>query len=780
MEVAVDTTLTDLTCTACGSHFSLVNQTDSTHSAPPLSELGRFELIERLGVGGFGSVWKARDKELDRTVAIKIPRAGGMTAKEQEKFFREARAAAQLRHPNIVSVHEVGRDGDSIYIVSDFVRGVTLGDWLTGQQLTGREAAELCAKIADGLHHAHEQGVVHRDLKPGNIIIDGDGQPHLMDFGLARREVGEVTVTMDGQVLGTPAYMSPEQARGEAHTADRRTDVYSMGVILFQLLTGERPFRGNARMLIHQVLHDEPRNPRSLNDRVSRDLDTICMKCLQKEPTKRYQQADELAADLRRFLKGQPILARPVSHPERFWRWCRRNPLVASLVATAAALLALIAVVGVAGYLNTKSALEQADANYHVALNAVDEMLNVVGTDSLANVPQMEAARSKLLRKALEFYEGLLEQKPTDIGTRHAIARAYHRVADIHRMLGKQSEAEHAYRRAVEALQALADQFPREPEYVHHLGITYDYFGELLRATERVKEAEDAYRSALAIQEDLVQRADNQEYRQELARTHNNLGILLMNTGRTDEAENSLGKAREMLDTLAEDYPETIDYQQELARTNVNLGILFKKTNRPAQAEQSYRRAVELAESVVQREPDVHDYRYKLAVCLVDLGNLLRDPLAKPKDSESHVKKAVALLSKLTDEYPLIPLYKKELANAYNSLAAVYALPPADLRAARDNWAKARDVSEQLVEDYPENSEYRSLLGVILGCHAWLATEQNEHQQARLLVEQAIALQMSALASNPHSPDYRKRLAEHEKFLKELNAQLEPTEATVK
>ncbi|HEX2474208.1 MAG TPA: serine/threonine-protein kinase, partial [Lacipirellulaceae bacterium] len=154
MPVAVDTALTDLTCSACGSHFSLVDQSQATRMAPPLSKMGRFELIERLGVGGFGSVWKARDKELDRTVALKIPRHGAMTAEEQEKFFREARAAAQLQHPNIVSVHEVGRDGENVYIVSDFVRGVTLGDWLTGQQLTNREAAELCARVADALHHA--------------------------------------------------------------------------------------------------------------------------------------------------------------------------------------------------------------------------------------------------------------------------------------------------------------------------------------------------------------------------------------------------------------------------------------------------------------------------------------------------------------------------------------------------------------------------------------------------------------------------------------------------
>jgi WD40 repeat protein/tRNA A-37 threonylcarbamoyl transferase component Bud32 len=344
--VAVDTSLTDLTCSSCGSHFSLVDQGQATRMAPSLTRMGRFDLIERIGVGGFGSVWKARDKELDRTVAIKIPRQGAMTAEEQEKFFREARAAAQLRHPRIVSVHEVGRDGDSVYIVSDFVRGVTLGDWLTGQQLTSREAAELCAKIADALHHAHEQGVIHRDLKPANIMMDYDGEPHLMDFGLARREAGEVTMTTDGQVLGTPAYMSPEQAEGEAHRADRRSDVYSIGVILFQLLTGELPFRGNARMLIKQVVHDDPPSPRKLNANISKDLETITLKCLEKDPNRRFGTAQELSQELNRFLAGEPIQSRPITRAARVWRWCRRRPVTAALGATVAALISFVAVAG--------------------------------------------------------------------------------------------------------------------------------------------------------------------------------------------------------------------------------------------------------------------------------------------------------------------------------------------------------------------------------------------------------------------------------------------------
>jgi eukaryotic-like serine/threonine-protein kinase len=311
------------------------------------AQFGDYDLIEEIGRGGQGVVYRARQKSLNRTVALKVIGLGQWSsAPHLRRFRRDAEAAASLEHPQIVPIYEIGESDGSCYFSMKFVEGGQLDQVLKRELMAPRQAAELLVKIARTVHFAHERGILHRDIKPGNILVDRHGEPHLTDFGLARLVEQDSTVTNSFDVLGTPSYMSPEQAAGQAKAMTAAADVYSLGAVFYQMLTGQPPFAGGTTYeTIRLVMETEPRNPRLWNPKVDVDLATICLKCLEKEPAKRYRTAEALAHDLERWLRHEPILARRTGVFVRGKKWLQRNPTTAIAAVSLAALLVAVGVI---------------------------------------------------------------------------------------------------------------------------------------------------------------------------------------------------------------------------------------------------------------------------------------------------------------------------------------------------------------------------------------------------------------------------------------------------
>jgi WD40 repeat protein/predicted Ser/Thr protein kinase len=308
--------------------------------------LGDFELLEEIARGGMGVVYRARQTSLRRLVAVKVLLAGQYADElARKRFRREAEAVASLNHPNIVSIYEVGEDAGQLYFAMELLEGRSLSDLTRDHPLGAREAARLVKAIAEPVHFAHERHVLHRDLKPSNVLVDSLGRPHITDFGLAKQDADNAELTVTGQVLGSPNYMPPEQAEPTRGPVTEASDIHALGAILYQLLTARPPFLADTlTQTLRMVVEQEPVSPRLLSPGVPRDLETICLKCLEKDPRRRYRSAQALADELGRFLNGEPIQARPISPAARVWRWCRRNPRLAAALGSVLTLLLVVAV----------------------------------------------------------------------------------------------------------------------------------------------------------------------------------------------------------------------------------------------------------------------------------------------------------------------------------------------------------------------------------------------------------------------------------------------------
>jgi len=338
-----ETITEDITCPSCQSRIDIISPEESTYVSSAGLEIGRFKVVERLGTGSFGAVYRAWDDELQRDVAIKIPRPDRLTSTTSHQFLKEARSASRLRHPGVVHVHEVGKHHDQVFIVCDYIDGISLSEWMKFNSPDFSQIASMLAAICDATDSAHKNGIVHRDLKPANILIDKNEQLYVADFGLAKNDApADATVTRDGAIVGTPAYMSPEQAEGRSADVDNRSDIYSIGVVLYEILTKQKPFSGsNTRTLLHRIQTEQPVPPGKIRPGIPRDLETICLKAIYKAPESRYRSASDFADDLRRFQAGEPIKARPATTLEKIAYRCKKKPYAAACGALAIAVIAL-------------------------------------------------------------------------------------------------------------------------------------------------------------------------------------------------------------------------------------------------------------------------------------------------------------------------------------------------------------------------------------------------------------------------------------------------------
>jgi serine/threonine protein kinase/tetratricopeptide (TPR) repeat protein len=794
--------------------------------------IGPYRLLQKLGEGGMGTVWVAEQSEpVKRRVALKLIKIGMDTTHVLRRFEAERQALALMDHQNIAKVLDAGTTPQGRpYFAMELIKGIPITKYCDQEHLTPRERLELFIPVCQAVQHAHQKGLIHRDLKPSNVLIalyDGMPVPKVIDFGVAKATSQKLTertlYTEVGQIVGTLEYMAPEQAELNNLDIDTRADIYSLGVILYELLAGSPPFtakqlRGAAFTEIVRMIREvEPPKPSTrlssseelpsiaanrklepsrLTRIVHGDLDWIVMKALEKDRARRYETANGFAMDIQRYLADEPVSAGPPGAGYRLRKLVRRN--MGPVIAAAAVAIALVG--GVAAVVvvqaranrelgakneelaakNTELADEQAkvQARFEMAQKAIAVFHTGVSEDMLLKNDQFKELRTKLLKEAAGFYADLekLLAGQTDAKSRRLLAAGYYQLGELTKKIGSQPEALEVHRQALALRRELAAAAGADVETRLDVARSLRMVGLLLDATGDKAGALAAWEEQRELSERLAAEDPSDAVRAVLALSHNNIAQLLWESGKPVEALASDEKALAIQQKLAGANPSVTDFQRELASSHQNIGAELSATGKPAEALASYEKALAIRQKLADANPSVTQFQYDLAGCHNAITWQLSQT-GKPAETLASAEKALAILQRLSKANPSVTQFQRELA--YSHCAIGWHLSqtgkPAEALA---SYEKAHAIRQKLADANPSVTEFQSDLA---GSHlivGRLLSQTGKPAEALASKGRAIAIFQKLADANPTVVDYLRGLAESQIDIgAELSATGKPAEA---